>query len=81
MPEALEDYVNVVEAARRLGVSRQMVAKLLTQGRLDGRLVSANCWLVRVASLEARLAAPTASGWHGQNRNRTQDASREAQQP
>ncbi len=77
----MNDFINVKQAATRLGVTKQMVLKLIGQGRLQAEQVSPKCWLVQVSSIEARLAAPPASGWHGQARNRTQEASREAQQP
>jgi len=58
----MQGFINVAEAANRLGVTVQMVRKLITAGRLQGEQVSPRCWLVSVASIDARLANPPPSG-------------------
>ena len=58
----MEGYLSVSEAAEKLGVSKQRVLFLLASGGLEGAKVSAKCWLVATASIDARLANPTPPG-------------------
>jgi hypothetical protein len=58
----MEGYLSVAEASEKLGVSKQRILFLLASGGLDGSKVSAKCWLVSVASLDARIANPTPPG-------------------
>lgn len=70
----MDDYINVKQAATRLGVTKQRVLYLIGHGRLAAEQVSPKCWMVQIASVEARLADPPASGWRGQVRNQVKGA-------
>jgi len=53
--------ISVQEAARRLGVSRQMVNKLIHDGRLPAEWVGA--WAIQEGDVERLRAIPRRAGW------------------
>lgn len=65
----MDGYLSVAEAAAKLGVTRARIHALLTSGRLEGAKVSERCWLVTVASVDARLADPPPQGRPGHKAN------------
>lgn len=57
----VDGFIDVQEAARRLGVSPRRVRQLLEAGALGGDRV-AGVWLVSIADIERRLHRPTPAG-------------------
>jgi excisionase family DNA binding protein len=57
----IEGFIDVQDAAKRLGVSARRVRQLLESGALGGERV-AGAWLVSIADIERRLHRPTPAG-------------------
>jgi excisionase family DNA binding protein len=48
----IENWISTGQAAKRLGVSRRHVDRLIQSGKLEGRMIAGALWLVNPDSLE-----------------------------
>ena len=66
------DYLTTPQAAKRAGLSRLHIARLLRDHKLEGFQLSRE-WFVYVDSLESYLASPRKTGPKGAIKNKSTD--------